>query len=439
MTAMPQPGDYQQTGLPMQPDVFKAWLFLQAHSDAQPPSYRTGITTTLAKTLYDLGEHKPDLLVAALLSVMSPSILPTITRRIGEECAVTIAAFSQQAIARFAYIDLASTAVQKITMAMMCATMEQMRQKGEEMLADLQAIENREGDTINITLPMLPDERSFMLIYDKIADTTGNQQLENVYLDTVLEYAAFRLDYLRQLSNMRILPPQTLQGIARQLEDSGYIPPVFEATGLPETTQMRAIYTQLSTDPRVKPDTLKNAVDIAAVLTDSDESSHTTIAAALLGNALPHLGKLDHQYLRDIAGEDVLATIEDNNDAIVSDVPMGTSPLSLRHISVAQAIVALREGTTSLTTMRAHLSSDDARSLPPEARRRYASQAIQGVGILLQDVVVGLQPQASSMRAPKLAETLDETILATYDALSRLREFAVPQNSNDKKSPRPGF
>lgn len=427
MTTLPQPGDYQTTGLPAQQDVFAAWLFLQTNAEAQPATYRNGMTVELAKSLLDSGERRPAILGAALLAVMPPVMTGLIKRRVGAECANIVGEFARHAMTRFAYIDFATPEVKKITLAMMCATMARMQADGDDMLARLRKFEAQGEENIDIAIPMLPDARSFMLIADKVSGTTGNTRLENVYLDAALTYAAFRADYLTQLATLSVLPPRAHQSIAAHLQDDPQTD-YFDTTLLPDTPEMRALYEHLRLDPRVKPAQFLSALDVAEIMADSGDCAPAAVGAALLGICLPHIGTQDIYFLRDIASDAILHTVADNADAARAQVPIQLAPAALQQITLARAIVAMRDGervaARAFTQLDLHgddLSSDD--------KHHYAAQTTQAIGRSLENIISGLQPHAADMQAPALARALDMQIYRTFEELKRLRSFVKPRNS----------
>lgn len=430
MTTTAQPGDFAATGLPMHSDIFAAWLFLQTNNAAQPPTYRNGMTVNLAKSLLDQGERKPEVLSAALVAVMPPDLLPVMRKRLGATCADTVNEFTQHAMTRFAYIDRASPITQKITLAMMCATMTMMQKNGEEMLAELQTLENNGSKDIDINLPMLNDPRSFMLIYDKIMDETGNPQLENNFLDAVLSYKAFREDYLTQLSRLSVLPQRAQVTIKLHLQEPPQIP-AFDATGISDTGQLRSIYQQLSRDPRVKPEALTTAIDIASMLSESEECDSTTIAAGLLGTALQHIGPADAPFLRDIAGEDTLALLDESTSSIETMRPLARASLGLRQIAAANAISNLREGESILRDMYSYLSEHE-RQMSGSEKHTYAAPVVQQVGRVMQGIMTQLQPQISDMPSPILVAALEQQVQQTYNALTSLRRFLTPRSQAPK-------
>lgn len=434
MTTLPQPGDYQTTGLPQQQDIFSAWLFLQANTDALPATYRNGLTAALATSLLDNGERRPQILSAALLAVMPPVMNGLIKRRVGSDCADIVAEFSRHAMTRFAYIDFATPEVKKITLAMMCATMSRMEADGDDMLARLRKLEMQGEDNIDIALPMLPDARSFLLISDKVSGTTGNTRLENVYLDAALTYSAFRNDYLYQLSTLAILPVRAHQTIAAHLQDDPLIDQ-FDTTLLPDTHEIRAIYAQLCLDPRVKPVQLLDALDVAEIMADSGDCAPVTVGAALLGTCLPHIGVQDEHFLRDIAGDDILATIADNADAARAQVPIELAPVALQQITVARAIVAMRDGER--VAARAYTQLDlHGEDLSRDDKHRYAAQTTQAIGRSLENIISSLQPHTADMQSPALTHALDMQIYRTFEELKRLRSFVLPRNSAPAPRPR---
>ncbi len=434
MTTLPQPGEYQETGLPQQQDIFNAWLFLQANTDAQPATYRNGLTVNLATSLLDNGERRPQILGAALLAVMPPVMNGLIKRRVGSECADIVAEFSRHAMTRFAYIDFATPEVKKITLAMMCATMSRMQTDGEDMLARLRKLDMQGEDNVEIAIPMLPDARSFMLISDKVSGTTGNTRLENVYLDAALTYSAFRSDYLYQLSTLSMLPARAYHSIAANLQ----VDPViehFDTTLLPDTPEIRALYEQLRMDPRVKPAQFLDAIEAAEIMADSGDCAPVAVGAALLSICLPHIGSQDERFLRDIAGDDILATIADNADAARAQVPIQLAPAALQQITLARAIIALRDGER--VAARAFTQLDlHGDALSREDKHRYAAQTTQAIGRGLENIISSLQPFAGDMNAPALARALDMQIYRTFEELKRLRSFVLPRNSAPAPRPR---
>lgn len=434
MTTLPQPGDYQQTGLPQHQDIFSAWLFLQANNDAQPSTYRNGMSVELAKSLLNAGERRPTLLNAALLAVMPPVMNGLIKRRLGSECAEVVAEFSRHAMTRFAYIDFASVDVKKITLALMCATMDRMEKDGDDMLARLRKLEAQGEENIDIALPMLPDQRSFMLIYDKVSESTGNTRLENVYLDAALTYTSFRNDYLYQLSTLQVLPARAHQTIASHLQEDPLIEH-FDTTLLLDTMENRAIYEHLRLDPRVKPAQFLDALDVAEIMSDSGDCAPTAVGAALLSQCLPHIGAQDLHFLQDIAGDDVLNVISDNADAARSQLPFEDAPMPLQQHTVARAIVSLREGErmAARAFMQLDLHGDD---LSSDDKHRYAAQTTQAIGRPLENIISTLQPHTAAMQSPALAHALDMQIYRTFEELQRLRSFVKPRNSAPAPRPR---
>lgn len=434
MTTMPQPGDFSASGLPHHQDVFNAWLFLQANNTAQPPMYRDGFGVALAKTLLDSGERRPQILAAGLLAIMPPALNNLIRRRVSADCAATVQEFARHAMTRYAYIDFASPDVKKITMAVMQANMTQMEKHGEQTLERLRKFERDDQATIDIAVPMLPDQRSFLLIYDKVSDTTGNAQLENTYLDAALSYSAYRNDYLRQLSTMRTLPARLHQAVAQQLQENPPAP-LFEATLLLDTPEIRAIYEQLRLDPRVNAEQLQDAVGIAEILSDSGDCAPVTVAAALLGTCLPHINSADTQFLRDIAGDDTLDIITDNAEAARAQLPVDQAPAPLQHITLARAILAMREGEQVAARLCEQLDIH-ASDLSAQDRSRYAAQTTQAIGHDLQEIIETLQPHAHDMSAPALAGALDSQIRRTFEELKRLRDFVSPEDRAKAQRPR---
>lgn len=434
MTTMPQPGDFSASGLPQHQDIFNAWLFLQANNAAQPPMYRDGFGVALAKTLLDSGERRPQMLAAGLLAIMPPALNNLIRRRVGTDCAATVQEFARHAMTRYAYIDFASPDVKKITMAVMQANMMQMEKHGEQTLERLRKFERDDQATIDIAVPMLPDQRSFLLIYDKVSDTTGNAQLENAYLDAALSYSAYRNDYLRQLSTMRALPARLHQAVAQQLQENPPAP-LFEATLLLDTPEIRAIYEQLRLDPRVNAEQLQDAVGIAEILSDSGDCAPVTVAAALLGSCLPHINSADTNFLRDIAGEDALDIITDNAEAARAQLPVDQAPAPLQHITLARAILAMREGEQVAARLCEQLDIH-ASDLSAQDRSRYAAQTTQAIGHDLQEIIETLQPHAHDMSAPALAGALDSQIRRTFEELKRLRDFVSPEDRVKAQRPR---
>lgn len=438
MTTMPQPGDYSASGLPQHQDIFNAWMFLQMNNAAQPPMYRDGFGVALAKSLLDAGERRPQMLAAGLLAIMPPALNGVISRRVGADCAATVQEFARHAMTRYAYIDFASPEVKKITMAVMRANMTQMEKHGEQTLERLRKFEsNSEESTIDIAVPMLPDQRSFLLIYDKVSGTTGNAQIENSYLDAALSYSAYRGDYLRQLSTMRALPARLHQAVAAQLQETPQAAH-FDTTLLLDTPEIRAIYEQLRLDPRVSAEQLQDAVGIAEILSDSGDCAPVTVAAALLGTCLPHINSADTHFLRDIAGEDTLDLINDNAEAARAQLPVDQAPVPLQHITLARAILAMREGEHVAARLCTQLDLH-ASDIPEQERSRYAAQTTQAIGHDLQEIIETLQPHAHDMGAPALASALDSQIRRTFEELQRLRDFVSPQDrAQMKRTQRPG-
>lgn len=436
MPTMPQPGDYRASGLPDHQDIFNAWLFLQMNNAAQPPMYRDGFSVDLAKSLMLHGERRPQMLAAGLLAVMPPALNHLIRRRVGAPCADTVQEFARHAMTRYAYIDFATPEVKKLTLSLLRATMTQMEKNGEDMLARLRKLEASSEETVDLTVPMLPDQRGFLLVYDKVSGTTGNTHLENVYLDHALSYAAFRNDYLHQLAHLRILPARAQQAIAAQMQDAPH-PAHFDTTLLLDTPEIRAIYEHLRLDPRVRPAQLSEAVDIAEILSDSGDCAPVTVAAALLGTCLPHIGDADAHFLRDIAGEDTLNVIRDNAEAARVQQPVDQAPQPLQQITLARAILALRDGE-HIAARTCEQLDIHAAQLSPQDMRRHAAQTTQEIGHGLRDILVALQPYTGEMRSPALARALDAQIKRTFDELSRLRRFVVGHDDAPSQAPRRG-
>lgn len=436
MTTLPQPGDYAATGLPLDQGIFAAWMFLHLNAAAQPAGYRNATTLALAQTLVQEGEQDPSLLAAALLAVMPIELCGRISRQVSPACAAIVADFHRQTITRFAYIDFADPATQKLAMVMMCATMESLEDNGTQMLARLDTLKHSGNQESDITLPMLPDARGFRLIYDKISAATARStaQLEDRYLKATLGYDAFRTSYLQQLLHLDILSARARDSVRRHMQEQP-APPAFEETGLPDTHEVRTLYAHLATDPRVTTQTLTKALDVARILSDSGDCTPATASAALLSNALEHLTTQDLPFLRAIAGDEALEILEDNAQAGAHGTPIALAGIAVRQIAVAQAIANLRTGADLAERMFRQISTH-ADAMPPLDRQRRAAQVTRHVGSALQEIIDMLQPQARSMEAPALAAQLDAQINHTVAALNSLGRFLTQPDGTQPARPR---
>ncbi len=431
MPPLPQPGDYRTTGLPDDYTLFSAWMFLNINSDAQPPVYRQGRSLALARTLMEAGETSPDLLGAALLSLMPPELHSQIARRVNPAIAATVADFTRHIMTHFAYIDQAAPDAQKITLAMLGNTVLHQMKTGDATLKRLQ--ESTQGDTQEPAASLLADPRNFLLIAGKTNATLGDSPLHEVFTKSALAYQRYRHDYLFTIVAMTSMPQRLRAAAAMTLEPTPDLP-AFNATALPDTPEVYAVYKQLANDPRVNMGAFATALDIGETLANCPDVAPATLTAAMICNAIPHIGTPDMPFLRALGGDECASLIEDSTRSMKQ--PVSAVAVPLRQMAAARAISTLKSTTFKAARMHANLLARQG-SIPSDQIRHIVETVVTPASDSLNDIITGLLPHAASLHSAALTGQLRQHVGQATVAIDQLvemtarHETAPPKPRND--------
>ncbi len=393
-------GAYRATGLPVDDAaLFRAWQFLSAHREMQPPLYQNDFTQRLAQRLIDAGERHIAVTGGALLCMMMPEMGTPIARAVSADTAATAAEFSQHIRSRFAYFDLASPPVQKITLAYMTAIMDGLQKKGDAFLAALSEAALH-GGAGKLELTLLIDPRAFLLAADKSQGTTGNARLENLFVDAALEYQAYYQSYLQQLLGSELLSAAAHAAVATRLQGQPPLPRLHE-TAIPVSELLVDVYAQICRDPRVTFEAAVEAIRLTEIIADAGETVPAPLAAALLYAALPHIGPTDEVFLEKLGAGEVVEILQDNRAARKQHLSLAHAPVSLQQMELAGVILTLRDGQQMIGQMQQHLDGQ-MQAAPVEHRQLFVAKTLTPLQATMQDIQNIVLADADNASCPAL-------------------------------------
>lgn len=406
MVTYPQTGTYAAQDLPANDRVlFCAWQFLGARQTLQPQAYQGDFTLKILRRLMSLGEKRPPATAAALLLMMPASVSTQIARAVSPDVPAIIQDYAHHARTRFAYIDQASPAAQKIVACFLINALTEFRAKGDAEIMKIAAAEENGTPEGKITISLLPAPRDFQLVADKIQECTGSTRVESALVDAVLEYQAYYEDYLQQLAGYKIV--QKSLGDRLQARFEGEPPrPRLDETAIPGSDIAAAVYAQICMDPRVSFDQACTTVRLTEIIADAGETNPVVLAAALLQAAYPVVSPTDEAFLSQLGGGIVAPAVDllrDNIDFKKTAAPLAYGPQSLRQLELARVIARLRDGQLVLDDLQATLDGP-LRGASADARETYAAHALVTLQGAVSDMKNGILTEVDELDCPVLAD-----------------------------------
>jgi hypothetical protein len=431
------PGAYAATGLPREDyDLFRVWLFVTGDA-ALATNSRQYDTVAVARTLMKHGEKKLPVLAAALLATMPRKLAPIIARRFGQEVADVFTEVALHDATRFAYIDNASPAAQKVALALGLHGIAFLQDHGQKQIESFyEALQSgRAGDSMHISL--LTPPRYFMLLADKTAGTTGNDRLENIYMDEAYTYTAYYRDYLQQLLSFESLPASARQQVGLRLRPEAEHRPV-EATALWKGTweSPQALYDRLKLDPRLTPAALSSAAEVAAVLLDSGESTNRTACAALLIGAFGGLIKSDQILLAHLGWRPEADIARAATLAQAREIPVAARQAPLQQIELAKATALYKAAIHSCEKAEKRLSQSPE-TADPAIRQHYAAQLLLPFRKMTAEHKANVMPALASLPHPALVEELKAQFALLVHTIDRAEAAAHPAGLLTPRPQRP--
>ncbi|HRJ67324.1 MAG TPA: hypothetical protein PLW48_09320 [Alphaproteobacteria bacterium] len=413
--------DFRDSGLPNNPEMFKAYLTYRQNIENLPEEIRA--EEAPLKVARIISEHTADdkPVILALLGLMPESTWGLMGKRFGGDIAESLEESRLHVATGYAYLRDASPLVKQITMAGAIKAFEKVEQGADEMAESLSIIRMSGQAPMNFKTPVVLITDTYAKIRNACEGTSGMPGLEATYAEKFERMKYAQADMIGQMAELGIfiagMPPGAAPAEIRY--------PTFEESGLMDTPKVRAAYDVLTTHTRVRPEDFEGAIYAAQLLsTTSPTKNPTAIAAALIDIGIREMSPYDSVFLQKKLDWDVLEVL---NTATVYQIShpqqvLG-APIEFRQVAVANAIAVM----------------DDAREGGKEFMRVVAENPEYPKGNILQNMLALKRVSIMSQQlfAPALGRTdMPELDRLFADKLKELNQF-IDANMPEQKAPAP--
>ncbi|HYD19344.1 MAG TPA: hypothetical protein VEF76_12785 [Patescibacteria group bacterium] len=296
---------FNETGLPLDPTVFKAFAMFSKEIEGAKKipgeEINENFAVRVAQLLNETGNKDSKLLSLALLNVMPPQTYGIVEKQFGREMTDLMNEAGKHSRTSYAYINEAGETVKLFTLAAAVATFETFHaeaEKAEEMLQKM--ADGQPPANGRLMLPIAADSRVYDRLAEVLFDKTTSPALEELFRDRL---SSFKNDNDRLKSRIiemglaSELPPQ-IQMKLNSPDSASYRYPAFEDTGLLDTPKVRAAYDVIVSHPLASPEGFEAALEVGKLLTDKVEDENpTAVATGLMMTALQGLSKEDFEFL----------------------------------------------------------------------------------------------------------------------------------------------
>lgn len=413
--------EFRDSGLPNNPDVFKAFMTYRNNMADMPPDIREAEAPLKVARILGVYTQDNNAVMLALLGLMPQTTWGVVKKRFGEDIADQLAESRLHVATGYAYLTDASPAVKQLTMAGAIVAFERAEQSAEKMENDLVTIRMSGTAPIGFTMPtvLLPD--TYAKIGRAVKDTSGAPALEALYAERFDSMKNAQQNMIAQMAEAGLF----IQGLHPGTAPAEMRYPAFEDTGILDTPKIRAAYDALTLHTAVQPEDFEGAVYAAKILsTVSPSKSPTAVAAALIDIGIRKMNPYDMHFLGKKLDWDVTEMLNTISVYTV-DHPKTIldAPVEFRQVAVANAISVM----------------DDARKGAEEFVKAVRDIPDYPKGAFMQNMLSLKRVSVMSQQlfTPVLGHTdmpeLDRLFVEKQKALNAFIEQNMPEN----KAPAP--
>lgn len=413
--------EFRDSGLPNNPDIFKAFMTYRGVMADMPPEIRA--EEAPLKVARILGDYTRDnnAVTLGLLGLMPQSTWGVVKKRFGEEIADQLAESRLHVATGYAYLSDASPAVKQLTMAGAIVAFDRAEKSAEKMENDLVTIRLSGAAPMGFTMPtvLLPD--TYAKIGRAVEGTSGAPALEEYYNERFARMKEAQQNMIAQMAEAGLF----IQGLHPGQAPAEMRYPAFEDTGLMDTPKIRAAYDALTLHTRVKPEDFEGALYAGKILsTVSPSKNPTAVAAALIDIGIREMNPYDMHFLGKKLDWDV-TEILNTVSVYTVDHPQTvlSAPVEFRQVAVANAIAVM----------------DDARKGGEDFMKAMQDHPEYPKGAVMQNMLALKRVSVMSQQlfAPALGRTdMPELDRLFADKLKALNAF-IEQNMPENKAPAP--
>lgn len=417
--------DFQQTGLPKDPTVFKAYKTYLDNVKSLPPELQNGNYAVRVARLLGEATQDNNLVALALLTVMPPATHGILAQRFGEDMPKFLTEAEKHSNTQFAYITAASPAVQKLTLASAAISLEEFREHCERLYPKIEQLRQGIQPTEGFNIPMMQTLAPFAHLAEGLAGKTDTPDLENHFQDTFFRFGTFFERHKEVLASLGAqLPPAEIV----EMRDI----PTFAQTGLVQDAKVLAAYEMISTDPRVQRPNFEAALEVGKLLSNLPMGmSPTTVAAGIIDVAVMGLNKDDLDLMGARVDWDVVDVLREHSVYDLSLTPRKVmmAPPEFRQILLANAIVTTDNALAAGLGMKEAFSAQT--DLPPQVMAGIMAQSLMPLAHMVDNFKALLYPTFGTSDAPELEEKLERK-------LNTLTQFVRETMPKPPKAPEAG-